>query len=36
MDTDQVDDEAYLIYFTVAEMESEGRENGIVKVELIV
>lgn len=34
-ESDEVDDEAYLIYFTVAEVEGEDRENGIVKVDLV-
>jgi hypothetical protein len=30
-----VDDEAYTIYFMVAEVEGENRENGVVMVDLI-
>ena len=35
MESGEVDDEAYLIYFTVAEVEGEGRDNGVVMVELM-
>ena len=35
MESEEVDDEAYAIYFTVAEVEGENRENGVVMVELM-
>lgn len=35
MESDEIDDEAYAIYFTVAEVEGEDRENGVVKVDLM-
>ncbi len=35
MESGEVDDEAYLIYFTVAEVEGEGRDNGVVIVDLV-
>ncbi|MDX2070973.1 MAG: hypothetical protein SFV55_21265 [Haliscomenobacter sp.] len=35
MESEEVDDEAYAIYFTVAEVQGEDRENGVVMVDLI-
>ena len=34
MESEEVDDTAYFIYFTVAEVEGEDRANGVVKVDL--
>lgn len=35
MESEEVDDEAYTIYFTVAEVEGSNREDGVVKVDLV-
>lgn len=35
MEGNEVDEQAYLVYFTVAEVEGEDRENGVVKVDLM-
>lgn len=35
MESEEVDDEAYAIYFTVAEVQGEDRESGVVMIDLI-
>lgn len=35
MEGDEVDDQAYFVYFTIAEVEGSNREDGVVKVDLI-
>lgn len=35
MESDEVDDQAYFVYFTIAEVEGSNREDGVVKVDLI-
>ncbi|MDX1913857.1 MAG: hypothetical protein SFV22_20335 [Saprospiraceae bacterium] len=35
METGELDDQAYLIYFSVAAVDGSDRENGVVKMNLV-
>lgn len=35
MESEEVDDQAYAVYFTVAEVEGNNREDAVVKVDLV-